>query len=468
MENTSILIWNVRGLNDRGRRDNLRKVVDDFRPSVVCLQETKLNHISERDVISFLGRDFSEFVFLPAQHTRGGILIAWRDQSFSVEHHFVHRFSVSVLLNSSTGSPWWLTGVYGPKRDEDKLSFLAELREVRSSCPGPWMIAGDFNMIYSSEDKNNDNVNRVMMGRFRRFVNDLELKEIPLLGRRYTWSNERASPTLVKLDRVLCTNDWEDLYPESLLQSAATEMSDHCPLVLGLCERIAGKRRFHFESFWPRLPGFYETVQQSWDAPVSTHYPLQCISIKLKRLARALQSWSQKQTGNIKKQLALARHILHHLEMAQDIRDLSVEENWFRCKLKRHCLVLSSLERTIARLRSRVRYLKDGDANTSFFHKQASCRRRKNFIYRLKDGNQVVTSQQEKHQILFDYFDSVLGTAAQRPCTLELPAFHRAGTDLSALDVPFTEEEVWATIRSLPADRAPGPDGYTGKFYKTC
>jgi len=145
-----------------------------------------------------------------------------------------------------------------------------------------------------------------------------------------------------------------------------------------------------------------------------------------------------------------------------------VEENWFRCKLKRHCLVLSSLERTIARLRSRVRYLKDGDANTSFFHKQASCRRRKNFIYRLKDGNQVVTSQQEKHQILFDYFDSVLGTAAQRPCTLELPAFHRAGTDLSALDVPFTEEEVWATIRSLPADRAPGPDGYTGKFYKTC
>jgi len=69
------------------------------------------------------------------------------------------------------------------------------------------MIAGDFNMIYSSEDKNNDNVNRAMMGRFRRFVNDLELKEILLLGRRYTWSNERDSPTLVKLDRVLCTND---------------------------------------------------------------------------------------------------------------------------------------------------------------------------------------------------------------------------------------------------------------------
>jgi hypothetical protein len=27
-------------------------------------------------------------------------------------------------------------------------------------------------------------------------------------------------------------------------------------------------------------------------------------------------------------------------------------------------------------------------------------------------------------------------------------------------------EEVWAAIKSLPAVKAPGPDGYTGKFYK--
>ena len=72
MDFSSILIWNVWGLNDRGRRDNLRKLVDDLRPCVVCLQETKLSHISEWDVASFLGREFSKFVFLPAQQTRGG------------------------------------------------------------------------------------------------------------------------------------------------------------------------------------------------------------------------------------------------------------------------------------------------------------------------------------------------------------------------------------------------------------
>jgi hypothetical protein len=43
-------------------------------------------------------------------------------------------------------------------------------------------------MTYSAEDKNNKNLNRSMMGCFRRSVNNFELKEIPLIGRRYTWS----------------------------------------------------------------------------------------------------------------------------------------------------------------------------------------------------------------------------------------------------------------------------------------
>jgi hypothetical protein len=44
------------------------------------------------------------------------------------------------------------------------------------------------------------------MGCFRRFVNELEHKELLQLGCRYT-SNERESPTLAKLDHVLCTLD---------------------------------------------------------------------------------------------------------------------------------------------------------------------------------------------------------------------------------------------------------------------
>jgi hypothetical protein len=42
---------------------------------------------------------------------------------------------------------------------------------------------GDYNLIIKAEDKNNANLNRAMMGRFRRLINDLGLHDVPLNGR---------------------------------------------------------------------------------------------------------------------------------------------------------------------------------------------------------------------------------------------------------------------------------------------
>jgi hypothetical protein len=39
-------------------------------------------------------------------------------------------------------------------------------------------VAGDFNLIVDAADKNNANLNRCMMGKFRRLLSELDLKEI--------------------------------------------------------------------------------------------------------------------------------------------------------------------------------------------------------------------------------------------------------------------------------------------------
>jgi hypothetical protein len=91
-------------------------------------------------------------------------------------------------------------------------------------------VAGDFNLIYKDSDKNTSNLNRPMIGCFRRLIDDLALKEIPLHGPKFTWSNQQAAPVLVKPDRVFCTVDCEGLFPNVLLQSAASKDSDHCLL----------------------------------------------------------------------------------------------------------------------------------------------------------------------------------------------------------------------------------------------
>jgi hypothetical protein len=81
--------------------------------------------------------------------------------------------------------------------------------------------------------------------------------------------------------------------------------------------------------------------------------------------------------GNIKRQVLMAKEILHKLEIARDSRSLSPQEEWLRQCLKHHSLALVSLERTIARLRSRLLWMKEGDANTEYFHQHARYRKRR-------------------------------------------------------------------------------------------
>ena len=79
-----------------------------------------------------------------------------------------------------------------------------------------------------------------------------------------------------------------------------------------------------------------------------------------------------------------------------------------------------------------------------------------------------MTKHEEKEQNIFNFYSSLLGECLDREATVNLEELNLPRIDLADLEVPFTEEEVWKTIQSLPTDKAPGPDGFTGKFYKTC
>jgi hypothetical protein len=77
-----------------------------------------------------------------------------------------------------------------------------ELNDLHHVRVGPWMICGNFNMVYWAEDKNSGRVNMRLMGKLRRFINEAALQEVPLNGCLFTWSNERVHPTLECIDRV--------------------------------------------------------------------------------------------------------------------------------------------------------------------------------------------------------------------------------------------------------------------------
>lgn len=272
---------------------------------------------------------------------------------------------------------------------------------------------------------------------------------------------------MVRLDRFLVYVDWEDTAPLfCFLQALNADISDHLPLLLSSNVGNHNGGRFQFESVWPKFDDFLQALAAGWQCDAAITHPLHRLQALLHNTGKHLQTWGAKRVGSVKQQLLIAREVVGQLDLAQESRLLSDDEFTLRHDLKAKALGLASLERTIARRRAKVHWLREGDANTTFFHLRASYRRRKNFIAALHSNSAVLTSHQEKAQALYEHFLAIMGTEEQRTRSIHLSDIGLHVHDLGHLDLPFSEDEIWEAIKSMPSDRAPGPDGFSMIFYK--
>jgi hypothetical protein len=142
-------------------------------------------------------------------------------------------------------------------------------------------------------------------------------------------------------------------------------------------------------------------------------------------------------------QILLATEVILRLDVAMDFWLPSPKERALRRLLKKKLLGLASLERTLARQRSRLLWLREGDACTRFFHTQASHKRHKNFIGHLLVDGRRVTNHVDNAEVVDSFFVDLLGTSMDRPFSLDLDYLGIPSIDLSEIDGEFTMDEVW-------------------------
>jgi hypothetical protein len=153
---------------------------------------------------------------LPAELQAGGILL---------------DFELKILVD---GSVIVVTNVYASCTHDLCPSFLSELVSLTDAAHGqPWLIVGDFNLTRDPTACNNDNFDVVVVDAFNAAINTALLQELPLLDRRFSWSNRRGSPpTLVCLDHAFVNAEWGHVLFNSRLETVPRPVSDNVPLLI--------------------------------------------------------------------------------------------------------------------------------------------------------------------------------------------------------------------------------------------
>jgi exonuclease III len=136
MDPQNILIWNVCGLNSRAHHHVVTDLVTQERISLLCLEETKIHVIENQFINAMLGPSF-DYASLLANGTHGGILVAWRSAIWNASQvHQSHNVLTLRLIMLPSATPWWITVLYGPQIEQDKVTFLDELQGIRSRKVG--------------------------------------------------------------------------------------------------------------------------------------------------------------------------------------------------------------------------------------------------------------------------------------------------------------------------------------------
>ncbi|XP_062193487.1 uncharacterized protein LOC133896859 [Phragmites australis] len=196
-------------------------------------EETHRNDFVQTDLNHFCGdRDFGWHWSSPRGRS-GGILMGVNLSLFEVIDIFEGEFHVKFHLKcKDDGFQWILMAVYGAAQPEYKELFLTELVHACSNLTLPIMVGGDFNIIRSPVEKSNDKYDDRWPFLFNAIIESLDLREIVLSGRQFTWANSLENPTYEKLDRILVSTEWEQKYPLCTVQALSRDISDHTPLLL--------------------------------------------------------------------------------------------------------------------------------------------------------------------------------------------------------------------------------------------
>ncbi|GJZ28672.1 RNA-directed DNA polymerase, eukaryota [Tanacetum coccineum] len=398
----------------------------------------------------------------------GGILCVWDSNAFRRSSTTVSDYFVMVrgVWRQNEKNVLFIA-IYAPQDVKEKSMLWDYLMLEISRWKGEVVVMGDFNEVRYSSDRYGSVFNVQGANAFNSFISNAGLVEVSLGGCSFTWCHKSAMK-MSKLDRFLVSDSILNLFPHISAITLERYLSDHRPILLREHHVDYGPIPFRFFHYWCEVDGFSKLVEDVWkESPNNASNAMVSFMGKLKYLKVKIREWNK---NNMASRKNVKDNYMADLEVVEGIIDNGKGNE--EIVLKRADLVknlqhidkLNSLEMA---QKAKVKWAIEGDENSSFFHGMLSKKRNALSVRGIMvDGVWIDDPTLVKHEFLLHFSRRFAKPDATR-ARIQSSFFNRLSLDQSnELESEVSNEEIKRAVWDCGTEKAPGPDGYTFRFYR--
>ncbi|XP_072066788.1 uncharacterized protein [Arachis hypogaea] len=407
----SIISWNCRGVAAPVTVSELHSMCKQLKPAIVFLMETRARDSTIKKLKRRL--HFENVFHIEPRGLSGGLCLLW-NEIYNIDIYFWCENHIKARIDDRKGKIWECNFIYGNPYFGRRKEQWRAITANNNNRGEPQLFIGNFNDILSQEEK---------IGLHPKPQSQASLKALPPIS------------------------------------------SDHCPLVLDINQVQRTEKSFKFEAFWTDHKECEYTVRKGWEKEDVQGCVWKGITTRMENCKEELKKWSKKTLKRADKEI---HKLKEELKKLQD-SELTQEKQEKIQQIKENIAALWKQEEKYWRQRARLKWLKWGDKNTSFFHATTIQRRGRNRIDKLRNkAGSWIEDRKDIIKHIEERFDALFTSNNKRnyeSVQSNIPV--RVTEDMNReLISEVTEEEISKAVFSMGSLKASGPDGLNGLFYQ--
>ncbi|KAK2445688.1 hypothetical protein QL285_016590 [Trifolium repens] len=403
-----IMSLNMRGWGDRAKRRRLSSFIKSGAFDMCLIQETKRATFDDVMVSNLWGHIDIEWVAKESSGLSGVLLSIWNTDLFSYRYSFTGDGFLGICVEWKS-SLLYIVNIYSSCTLSGKRKLWNDLIEFKmNNEPGEWCLGGDFNSTLQVGERRGIHGVGGQTDRadFASFIDTLEVVDIPVTGKRFTWFSSDGS-AMSRLDRFLLSDGFIEKGGFTNQCIGDRDISDHCPIWLECSNLNWGPKPFKFFNCWLQHPDFLSFVKDTWETSYFSGKSAFVLKEKLKCLKEALKTWNKEVFGI--EDLNINKIVKDLDEVDERIATDSCDLSLYNAKeLNKQFWEQLRNKDSLLHKKSRTKWVQEGDSNSRFFHASIKARRRKNQIVSLLKGDAQIQGVNEIKNEAKDHFCKLL------------------------------------------------------------